>query len=1353
MRTAPLSHTVSTKGERYRLLIDALNSISCAPIHGRRQSYPAPTTSRTPNTPGDGTTEVDYIIMSTKRGVRTGTPLRPKSWSAIPTGISHRAVLMRFTLSPGVRSSVPACRPARFPPVPNYDDARHRDMAVAFAEEVHNAQLDDGAFTATLTASEMLSALRECVTTAAARSYSMLPTTGIQQPTDTAPSQKCVTGLFKTCKGERVPPYLVQLLHERTLLHRELIKTRQRHGRGSDIAVDLLQRVREREYEIRRVQRRFLANLARKRGLLSEHLRCKNAHEWIRLIKRVSALHSTLACSEEGFKPDNPATGVSAKDSFNVHFRQQLGTARPMPEGMTDKRWHDFIPHAAASNLWSAAITWQEVYLLLYPTHPGVLPDTVCPGVGANCVLCKQYTDKVQAWANRPGGANPDDTSGDMPHYTPHLHTSVCAGPDGIKAEMLAWARAADSDDTMQFRQSVCELLAQLYEKIRTDGRMPDGSTMNRTIALLKVAKPGAPAMDATDPNDYRGITMGDTISKLFGLVICKRMMHWVVAHNIISPEQVGFMQGKGCEDHVFSLLETVRSQWRANQPAYVLFVDIAKAYDSVNPEALWFVLKKMGIPGNLVDLLADWSSKRQTQVHVNGESGEPFNMLLGLGQGDILSPLLYNLFTEPLTRFILEHARLSDVTGYSGIRVSGVRVTELKYADDSALVSDTARGLQTIADAFVRWCKAWGLAVSLGNNKSEAMAMYPPKSDGRAHQCTDAPPALPPIVTPAGIIRWVKQYKYLGLLITHDLDFSHTINAMTQKLQGVWQRYFVLSSHVRGSSPAMTLQLYRTLVLACCNYLCCLLEPDSKLCKAVDRLSMQVARLALRAPPNTPTYILWAESRLLPMAALMYRERYRLMHKYSQAWKEPHRQQDIAVRLFHVALIAIRNGQAKSPFYNKQCCSWVSRAFALNAYYDMKLQADGVTVLVPSSGNMVSQYASRMARSAAMLLWRQSRDNNLASSNTSASKLWQNQVHLGQDPACTSPTMTAASLYGLAPDPTDTSQFPKVCTPVSVFGPGCSAGILALDVEQRPRRRLAIIMAMRLGTAGLWTEEFGEDAKQGKRWISGDGYRDRHINILCDRCRQGTQSPLHVALICSHQAVAGTRKHVLSAAEIERILNGLVKELLRPEYEHGLTLEEREQKRNQLQARRLALAGYIESFTLTLATAAPSRAHRFLLYRLLAVTPWTAANAEAHRQYDTPAATADWQAACALGQLFDDTQRKPNMLRTLARTWISWASSAMLKLAYAWKHRQQQMVTPPPSVSTASDTDASDLRNVPLPHSSNTRQLATGADDMDSDISDYAAGHSEDDSTIDSADEDSFAAWDSDDSYVIQVP
>ena len=61
--------------------------------------------------------------------------------------------------------------------------------------------------------------------------------------------------------------------------------------------------------------------------------------------------------------------------------------------------------------------------------------------------------------------------------------------------------------------------------------------------------------------------------------------------------EQAGFMKGRGCSDATATLKMTLQNLRAANQDSFILFVDIVKAFDSVNREMLWKILEKYGIP------------------------------------------------------------------------------------------------------------------------------------------------------------------------------------------------------------------------------------------------------------------------------------------------------------------------------------------------------------------------------------------------------------------------------------------------------------------------------------------------------------------------------------------------------------------------------------------------------------------------------------------------------------------------------------------------------------------------------------------------------------------------------------
>ena len=119
----------------------------------------------------------------------------------------------------------------------------------------------------------------------------------------------------------------------------------------------------------------------------------------------------------------------------------------------------------------------------------------------------------------------------------------------------------------------------------------------------------------------------------------------------------------------------------------YMCFIDYMKAYNCVDHERLWVVLRVMGVPVHLIVLLKRLYNNQEATVRT--EFGETDNIDIGKGvrQGCILSPLLCNIYAENIMREALEEWE-------SGISIGGRMVTNLRYADDTTLLAGTKEDL-----------------------------------------------------------------------------------------------------------------------------------------------------------------------------------------------------------------------------------------------------------------------------------------------------------------------------------------------------------------------------------------------------------------------------------------------------------------------------------------------------------------------------------------------------------------------------------------------------------------------------------------------------------------------------------
>ena len=100
-------------------------------------------------------------------------------------------------------------------------------------------------------------------------------------------------------------------------------------------------------------------------------------------------------------------------------------------------------------------------------------------------------------------------------------------------------------------------------------------------------------------PDNYRGISLGSVISKVYTYILGERLTEWTEREEEIIEEQAGFRKNYSCADQIYSLYSMVHRQFSKNRKLYVAFVDFRKAFDLVNRNALWHVLQKSGLPKN----------------------------------------------------------------------------------------------------------------------------------------------------------------------------------------------------------------------------------------------------------------------------------------------------------------------------------------------------------------------------------------------------------------------------------------------------------------------------------------------------------------------------------------------------------------------------------------------------------------------------------------------------------------------------------------------------------------------------------------------------------------------------------
>ena len=149
---------------------------------------------------------------------------------------------------------------------------------------------------------------------------------------------------------------------------------------------------------------------------------------------------------------------------------------------------------------------------------------------------------------------------------------------------------------------------------------------------------------------------------------------------------QAGFRKGRGTRDQIANIHWIIRKAREFQKNIYFCFIDYAKAFDCVDHNKLWEILKKMGIPDHLTWLLRNLYADQEAKVKTGHGTTDWFQIGKELHQGCILSPSLFYLYAE----YITLNAGLDEAQ--AGIKIAGRNINNLRYADDTTLMAVVKR-------------------------------------------------------------------------------------------------------------------------------------------------------------------------------------------------------------------------------------------------------------------------------------------------------------------------------------------------------------------------------------------------------------------------------------------------------------------------------------------------------------------------------------------------------------------------------------------------------------------------------------------------------------------------------------
>jgi len=333
--------------------------------------------------------------------------------------------------------------------------------------------------------------------------------------------------------------------------------------------------------------------------------------------------------------------------------------------------------------------------------------------------------------------------------------------------------------------------LTEIFNTSILNGKYPSKLKISKITPIFK-------AGDETDPDNYRPISLLSNLNRIFEKLMYVRLIKFINKHNLLDDAQYGFRSGTSTNHAILDIISTIQQNMDNKLFSCAVFIDLKKAFDTVNHQILLKKLDCYGIRGIINDWFKSYLLNRTQTTEINNFISTKDLNPLGVPQGSVLGPLLFLLYINDITKAStkLNFFLFADDTN-------------LLYANKSLKVLEST--VNTELSAINEWLTANKLTLNI--KKSNFVIFRP-------HQRK--------ITSPLNIKLFnnnTRQYmslenkdnvKYLGLIIDSRLSWRNQIDYISSKIS----KTVGLFAKLRHSVPQQTMiTLYWSLIHPYLNY------------------------------------------------------------------------------------------------------------------------------------------------------------------------------------------------------------------------------------------------------------------------------------------------------------------------------------------------------------------------------------------------------------------------------------------------------------------------------------------------------------------------------------------------------
>ena len=352
------------------------------------------------------------------------------------------------------------------------------------------------------------------------------------------------------------------------------------------------------------------------------------------------------------------------------------------------------------------------------------------------------------------------------------LQDKKSPGPDAINNKILKLSA-----------EIIISPLTHIINLSLKHGTFPDKIKLAHVIPLFK-------KNDPTVCSNYRPISLLSCFHKLFEKIVKIQLTNYLNKHNIFYKYQFGFRKSHSTNLAIVEVIDKIYANLNQNNIGLGIFLDLKKAFDTVNHEILLYKLEHYGIKGNALKWFVSYLSNRRQCTKVNGKLSSEEAVECGVPQGSVLGPLLFILYINDMEN-ALNFTKPKLFADDSNLF--------LFHKDIKTLFSNANKDLQSLSE----WLIANKLSLSVGNDKDSRYTIFSPT---KLPQTT----VLPKLHVGDKEIPRATSVKYLGLHIDENLNFKCHIDQLKNKIK----KYTSLFYAIRHKLPKNCLRvLYHSFI------------------------------------------------------------------------------------------------------------------------------------------------------------------------------------------------------------------------------------------------------------------------------------------------------------------------------------------------------------------------------------------------------------------------------------------------------------------------------------------------------------------------------------------------------------